>query len=293
MSSFWPITRYTRGKRVRQSDWLVMTVPALCQSLLFPSLSIWVQCQLCALGRAAQSITKEWTRSQNGANLLPSKIEATHTMTPQAMPGATQQQCGPNEQNISKVKARAKWVRSSTYLQISDALHKNEVYCALSGYLTVCIRGCWFNVSKLCSWHCEIQPFQASEQVRTYLSGWRSFTNTAQVWVGLHLQPLDPSQCWVALYSQSMHCPQAFETPSSLKHSIKKKGGAKNTAPSKSFHLKCSQKCLIQPCVHLDSPIIHLCIFSERQTAESFWYHIRFWASPCPCLWEREGKTGE
>lgn len=173
-------------------------------------------------------------------------------MTPQAVPAATQQQCGQNEENIFKVKARTKWVRRSIHLQISGALHKNEVYCALSGYLTVCIRGCWLNVSKLHSWHCEMQPFQALEQVRTYLSGWRSFTNTAQVGVGLHLQPLDPSQCWVALYSQSMYCAQAFETPSSLKHSSKKKkgrGGAKNTIPSKSFHLKCSQKCLIQPCI--------------------------------------------
>lgn len=64
--------------------------------------------------------------------------------------------------------------------------------------------------------------------------------------------------------------------------------GQKNAPPSKSFHLKCSRKCLIEPCMHLDSSLIHLCIFSERQTAESFWYQVHFWASPCPCLSDRE-----
>lgn len=60
----------------------------------FPSLhSVRRRCQLCALGRAAESVTKEQTQSQHGASVLPSEIEATHThthtLTPEAMPGAT------------------------------------------------------------------------------------------------------------------------------------------------------------------------------------------------------------
>lgn len=55
-----------------------------------------------------------------------------------------------------------------------------------------------------------------------------------------------------------------------------KKQNKKNTTPCKGFNLKCSRKCLIQRRMHLDCPIIHLCIFSGRQTAESFWYHVRF-----------------
>lgn len=66
----------------------------------------------------------------------------------------------------------------------------------------------------------------------------------------------------------------------------------KNNTSTKGFYLKCSWKCLIQLCMHSDSPIIHLCKFSERQTAESFWYHVHFWASPCPCLREEKGRQG-
>lgn len=91
-----------------------------------------------------------------------------------------------------------------------------------------------------------------------------------------------------------MHCPEAFESSSSLKYIGKR--GEKKTTPttlSKSFHLKCSWKCLIQPCMHLDSSFIHLCIFSERQTAESSWYQIHVWVSPCPCLREREDREVE
>lgn len=52
-------------------------------------------------------------------------------------------------------------------------------------------------------------------------------------------------------------------------------------------------KCLIQPDEHLDSPIIHLCIFSESQTAESFWYHVYFRAAPCSCLREKGREEGD
>lgn len=91
------------------------------------------------------------------------------------------------------------------------------------------------------------------------------------------MQPLDPSRYWVALYSQSVHCPLASETSSTLKHTgTGKKTKKKPTTPSKGFNLKCSRKCLIQRRMQLDCPIIHLCIFSGRQTAESFWYHVRF-----------------
>lgn len=55
-----------------------------------------------------------------------------------------------------------------------------------------------------------------------------------------------------------------------------KKQSKNPTTPSKGFNLKCSRKCLIQRRMHVDCPIIHLCIFSGRQTAESFWYRVRF-----------------
>lgn len=112
------------------------------------------------------------------------------------------------------------------------------------------------------------------------------------IWVGGEALQAQPAQVlsWVAFATSlsitvlvcailSQHACTVLRLLKHHFHSniLAKKG--KNTTPCKSFHLKCSRKCLIQPCVHLDSPIIHLCIFSKGQTAESSWYHIHFWAS--------------
>lgn len=123
----------------------------------------------------------------------------------------------------------------------------------------------------------KFKPVQAFEQVGTHLSGWRSFASTANSGIELGYICILHS-IWLR-YSYSMSFFQAFET-SSTEEKIKRQ--------STGFHLKCSPKCLILPCMHLDSPIIHLCVFSERQTVKSFWCHVRFLASPLwPCLRER------
>lgn len=126
----------------------------------------------------------------------------------------------------------------------------------------------------------------AFEQVRTHLSGRRGFTSTASsrysIW--FHLQHLDPSPYSVASYSHSTYCPEPFWNLI-LTQNISKKI-KKNTPPTKDFHLKCNGKCLMQLRMYLDSTLIHLCIFRERQTAESSWYHVRSWAF-FPCLSRR------
>lgn len=153
------------------------------------------------------------------------------------------------------------------------------------------MRGCWLNVSKLCSWHCEIQLVQAFEQVRTHLRGQGSFTSTASS--GIELSCIC---CFLIHHRFRLHYTYrpctVFRLLKPYPHSniLAEKGKKKNNTPRKRFHLKCSWKCLIQLCTHLDSPVIHLCKFGERQTAESFWYHVRFWASPCPCLREEKGR---
>lgn len=126
------------------------------------------------------------------------------------------------------------------------------------------------------------QPVQAFEQVRTHLSGWRSFTSTASS--GIEVGCICSLSILHSIWLHYTH--RVCTVLRLLKHHLQGKN-KKSTTPSKGFHLKCSPKCLIQPCMHLDCPIIHLCIFSERQTAESFWYHVRFWASPWPCLGEK------
>ncbi len=138
-----------------------------------------------------------------------------------------------------------------------------------------------------------MQPVQAPEQVRTHLSGRRSFTGAASSGIELVCicGLLDPSQCKVAPHSPSMYCLQAFKTSSSLKHTGTRKTKKNPTTPSKSFYLKCSRKCLIQPGKHLDSPIIHLCIFIERQTAESLRYHVHFLGLSVS-LPQRKGREG-
>lgn len=75
-----------------------------------------------------------------------------------------------------------------------------------------------------------------------------------------------------------------FETSLTKLTSEAKKKKKKDDTPRNCFHIKCFWKCFVCPCIHLDSSLIYLCIFSERQTAESFWYHIHSRAS-------EEGKS--
>lgn len=122
----------------------------------------------------------------------------------------------------------------------------------------------------------KFKPVQAFEQVGTHLSGRRSLTSAANSSIELTFASF-------AVFGCTTH--RACTSFRLLKPHLRRK---KIKRRSTGFHLKCSPKCLILPCMHLDSPMIHLCVFSERQTVESFWCHVRFLASPpWPCLRER------
>lgn len=144
------------------------------------------------------------------------------------------------------------------------------------------IRGCGLTVSNLCG---EMQPFMLSNR-------------SGLIWVGREASQAQPVPGWVASaapwsitvlgYTKlTQHARSSGFWLIFTKTCKRKK--SKNTPTSKNLQLKCLGKCLIQPCMYLDSPIIRLCIFSERQTAESLWYHVQFWASPC--MTEKERKT--
>lgn len=91
---------------------------------------------------------------------------------------------------------------------------------------------------------------------------------------GFHLQPFNLSQYLVAVHSEHALPWGFWKLIFTQIYWQKGRRKTKATTLSESFHLKCSWKCLIRPCMHLDSSFIHLCIFSERQTAESSWYQI-------------------